>query len=370
VQEASSMFLHEVLRQAGVLGRKCRVLDLAAAPGGKSTLIASALSGTGMLVANETIRKRIGPLRHNLTKWGYANVMVTNHDPMDFSPALRGFFDVVCVDAPCSGEGLFRKAPRAAGEWSVARVAHCSARQKRILREAVQLLAPGGCLIYSTCTYNNRENDGNMEWMPGQGRLEPVSLTVPKEWGIVKTGFGYQFYPHRLKGEGFYIAVLKKNEGTERKRGRGRLPDGLSRLTKKEREQLRPWIARPEDFSFYKKPDNALVAVPREWESDFLEVARPLRRRSFGLPVGTFKGGQLVPAHELALSLHVNSGVPAIELDLEQALLFLKKQPFAPGGAQKGWHLVRYRGFSLGWAKLLGHRFNNYLPNEWRIRMA
>ena len=368
VQEASSMFMQEALQQTVNLGLPLKVLDLCAAPGGKSTLLASAISKDSFLLANEVIKKRIDSLKHNLTKWGNENVMISNHDSKDFSP-FKGFFDVVCVDAPCSGEGLFRKDPKAIKEWSLDHVAHCSARQRRILFAANKLVKEEGILIYSTCTYNEEENDKNVEWLTNLGGFENIKLSIKKEWGIVETEFGYQFFPHMVKGEGFYLAVLKKNFLPTGKKAKIKSINGLSLLSKNEVKSLEPWVTDAEHFMFYQRPNFEVVAVPKKLIDIYLNIASKIKRRSFGVTIGVLKNKKFIPSHALALSQLCNKNLPYIELSKEAALRYLKKENFPLNKDQKGWHLVKYEGLNLGWIKMLGHRFNNYLPNDWRIRM-
>ena len=209
VQEASSMFVAEAVRQTMDTSKPLRVLDLCAAPGGKTTTLAAELTENSFLMANEVIKSRIPALKENLLKWGFTNYVVTNHDPETMAE-LEGFFDVVLVDAPCSGEGLFRKDDEAAKEWSVQHVELCSARQKRILKAAAFLVAPNGVLVYSTCTYNAQENDENVAYITKITELERIDLSLPTEFGIQATQGGAQFYPHKLKGEGFYLAVFRQ----------------------------------------------------------------------------------------------------------------------------------------------------------------
>ena len=367
VQEASSMAIYQAVYQSIDLSKSQKVLDLCAAPGGKTTLLASVLSSNSFLLANEVIKSRIAPLRQNLAKWGTQNYMVSNHDPQDFSK-LTGFFDVVLVDAPCSGEGLFRKYPKAVKEWSLEQVGHCSARQKRILTEALELVKEGGVLIYSTCTYNEKENDQNIKWLLKQGFFEPLQLTLPQEWGILQTQFGYQFYPGWLKGEGFFMSVLKKHGSKPDRPNKKGIKNEWPYLPKKDLAVIEPWIENPQHFSFFLKPNNEIVAVPKELEEIFLMAASSLKRRSFGISIGTIKQNKLIPSHEFALSHIVHKNVKAIDLDLESAIRFLKKESFEMNATEKGWRIVQYQGHNLGWVKLVGSRFNNYLPNEWRIR--
>lgn len=367
VQEASSMAIYQALLQSVNLDERINVLDLCAAPGGKSTLLLSAISSNSFLLANEVIKSRIAPLKQNLTKWGHTNFMVSNHDPADFE-GLNGYFDVVLVDAPCSGEGLFRKDPKAMNEWSLVQVGVCSARQKRILNTAHKLVKSGGLLIYSTCTYNDFENDQNVEWLLSQGKFKLHPIEFPEEWRVEKTRFGYQFYPDRLKGEGFYLSVIKNISEPKPSIEMQKLKREWPYLSKNELKIVEPWIENSADFIFFQKPNLEIVAVSKVLEDVFLKVASNLNRRSFGLNIGQLKQSKLVPSHELALSLAVNKNLPFIELELDAALNFLRKENFEVKTNATGWHLVKYQGNNLGWVKLLGNRFNNYLPNEWRIK--
>src|SRR5688572_13773005 len=218
VQEASSMFLEQAITQAVDLTKPLRVLDLCAAPGGKSTHLLSLLNQESLLISNEVIRSRASILSENIQKWGHQNVIITNNDPEDFSK-LEGFFDVIVVDAPCSGEGLFRKDPDAMQEWSLANVDLCCKRQRRILADIWPALKTKGVLVYSTCTFNEQENEENLQWLQKQNDVEGVSLTIDKDWGIetVQVGKlkGYRCYPHKVKGEGFFLSAIRKNEPQE-----------------------------------------------------------------------------------------------------------------------------------------------------------
>jgi NOL1/NOP2/sun family putative RNA methylase len=409
VQEASSMFVAEALKQSINLDKTLNVLDLCAAPGGKTTLLAALLNDESLLLANEVIKSRVGVLKENITKWGAPNIVVTNHDSEDFAE-LEGFFDVILIDAPCSGEGLFRKDLQARQEWSPENVQTCTARQKRILANTVKLLAPNGVLLYSTCTYNEFENKENVEWLIQTTDLEQVILNIPSDWGITAYSYGYQFYPHKLRGEGFFISMLRKEsvlrerekvrEGEsvwESKRGReeesvggesvGESKKGRKAMRGKEREKekafknmlaatpkqvavITPWIEASERFDYFVKPNNEIVAVLKTQVEALLLLDKVLQRKGFGLEIGEIKGNDFIPAHALALSTIVSSKLQCIEVAKQEALLFLKKEDFAVETNQKGWAIVRHQGQNLGWVKLLGNRLNNYLPKEWRIRMA
>ncbi|GAB4002450.1 rRNA cytosine-C5-methyltransferase [Spirosoma daeguense] len=371
VQEASSMLLSEAIRQTVNLNRPLRVLDLCAAPGGKSTLLASMLSADSLLICNEVIRSRVSVLRENLDKWGYPNVVVTNHDPDDLEK-LAGFFDVVVVDAPCSGEGLFRKDPSAMDEWSEASVQLCSARQKRILTAAAPLLDKGGILIYSTCTYNDAENTDNVQFLNENGFLNR-QLNLPAEWNVVKkeTGdsIGYQCYPHRVRGEGFFISVFQKTDFTASVKVDARTFRSIRALRPRETASASKWLQSPNEFSFWEKPNGDVMALLKSLEKTFLFLDSTLRNKGFGLEIGQFKGQDFIPSHALALSTSVRQDLPGLELSREDALRYFKKENLTFADPVKGWLAVRYNGLNLGWVKGVGNRVNNYLPKDWRIRM-
>ncbi len=369
VQEASSMFLYAALRQTADFSRPLRALDLCAAPGGKSTLLADMLNPAGLLVANEVIRPRTAILRENLEKWGVPNLAVSGAEVEEYA-ALEDFFDVVVTDAPCSGEGLFRKDPDAVKEWSPANVELCWGRQRRILAAAVSALKPGGVLAYSTCTYNRAENEDNCAWLLHTFGLEPLPLEVPAAWNIEGGEGGYHFFPHRVRGEGFFIAVFRKKESTPRRQNGTGTFRQIKPLPKNLVPEAGRWLSPGMDLRFFQTPAGEVLALPAHLESDYLVLDKFLKAKWFGTPVGEFKGKDFVPSHALALSNLASPALPALDLGREQALLFLKKETFdLPAGAPRGWTLARYNGLNLGWMKVLPGRMNNYLPAERRIRM-
>lgn len=370
VQEASSMFVSEALRQTVDFAKPLIALDLCAAPGGKSTAILDLLSHDSLLVSNETIRTRTAPLRENLERWGNPNIAVTSAEVEAYAE-LKDCFDIVLADAPCSGEGLFRKDPDAMREWSLPHVEFCAGRQKRILAAAVQTLAPGGILLFSTCTYNAQENTENAAWLAENFDLEPVSLQIPTEWGIETQPIGYQFYPHKLQGEGFFIAVFRKKMAPAHKHS---LPTGFKSI-KPLGKTLSPiaqkWLHPHAHALFFLSPSDEVLALPANFEKWYLLLDKFLKTKWFGTPIGTFKGKDFVPNHALALSNWVSPNVPSLALSRDQALLFLKKETFdPPANAPIGWTLATFEGHNLGWMKVLPNRINNYLPQERRIRMS
>ncbi|HVY73781.1 MAG TPA: hypothetical protein VG890_03070 [Puia sp.] len=367
VQEASGMFLEQAMRQALDLSKPLRALDLCAAPGGKSTLIQSLISADSLLVSNEVIRTRVPALHQNLDKWGFGNGIVSNNDPAHFK-AIESFFDFIMIDAPCSGSGLFRRDNEAISEWSPENVKLCSQRQQRILADAWPALKKEGILIYSTCSYSPEENEDILDYLLQQFDCETVRLTIDPAWHIEETissaanGYGYRFYPDKLKGEGFFIAVLRKKDGTTGTAAAIReKPDYAN---KKEQEALRKYLPE-ESLAFIRIPDGIHAFSPNRI-SDLLLLKRHLYLKKAGVLAGQL-ADEWIPEHELALYVNLNRDIPAIELNREDALKYLRRDPFDAKDPVKGWQPVRFLGQNLGWVKVLTNRINNYYPKSWRI---
>lgn len=371
VQEASSMFLEQALQQTTDLSQPIKVLDLCAAPGGKSILIQSLISSESLLVSNELIKNRVTILAENITKWGAANVVVTNNDPVHLK-RLPNFFDAIVVDAPCSGSGLFRKDPNAINEWNEPHVEGCSLRQQRILTDALPSLKEGGTLIYSTCSYSTAENEAIADWLIETMQLESCQLAIDKNWGIVATeseklqAYGYRFYPDKIKGEGFFIAAFKKT-------GNGNIDDNKQlskkygeKLSKKEIEVVSPFLQNPAAHYFIQQGDEAF-AIPLQLENDVAIIQSNLYIKKAGIKLGQIMRTELIPDHQLALSSILNTSLPAVETDRETALQYLRRQEIKIDTPIKGWTLLTYNQLPLGWMKVLPNRINNYYPKEWRI---
>jgi 16S rRNA C967 or C1407 C5-methylase (RsmB/RsmF family)/NOL1/NOP2/fmu family ribosome biogenesis protein len=371
VQEASSMFILHILEQIVTQKTSINILDLCAAPGGKSTLIASWLNGQGLLVSNEVIKQRCYTLKYNLMKEGYANVVVTNNEVKDFA-SCGSFFDIILIDAPCSGEGMFRKDPASITHWSPDNVTHCAARQKNIISEIIPCLKSGGHLIYSTCTYNDHENMHNCDWMVKNFNVENVPISISGNWGItVKsslTAVGYQFYPHKVKGEGFFVSVFKLTEDRSTPKGIKNLPKHLRKLEKNELEITKNWI-HGDQMEFLKDITNTIHAFPSTEESKIWHLLHFLKLIYCGISVGMVNKNILIPDHSLALSHHLKPDFPEIGLDLNEAQKYLKKELFSIQCDQKSWLIAKYNGNGIGFLKNLGDRINNYLPNDYKILM-
>lgn len=368
VQEASSMFLAHVLRQILPSG-PLRALDLCAAPGGKSTLLASALPPDSLLVSNEVIRSRAAILKENMIKWGQSNVVVTNNDPADFQ-SLEGAFDLILVDAPCSGEGMFRKDPTAIREWSVDHLRLCSDRQKRILSDIWPSLRPGGLLVYSTCTFNRDENEGIVEWLTATH--EATSLAIEHAFSEITPSdaavYGYHFYPHKTRGEGLFMAVVQKQDGREFWLKKNKKQQQTKAVTLP--DELKPLVSRPEQYAFY-QTENVLGLLPAR-HADFIHyLGQHLRPLYQGCELAEMNNRKIKLLHPLALWQGLNQACCTVyPADRLTALNYLKKQDIpAPATGNSEWILITHRNIGLGWCKHIGHRLNNYYPKEWRIRM-
>jgi len=369
VQEASSMFLAHLFKNCVGDRTGLRVLDLCAAPGGKSTLIASLLDKESLLISNDVIRARATILEENMTRWGYMNSWVTSNDPRDFG-RLHGYFDVVVVDAPCSGSGLFRKDARALDEWSENNVQLCGERQQRILADVWPSLKEDGILIYATCSYSPQEDEEILDWLEENHAIVSLDIPINEEWGIVKVlspkGMaGYRFFPGKVKGEGFFIAAIQKKENAETlKYARFKTAHD-----KKIQEQA-GYLLNNEDVCVIKTDNEHFSAIRPGHEPDIQLLQKTVYFRKTGLLLGSPTAKDWLPAHDVALSIDANENLSGINLNREQALHFLKREDI--GGLEqieKGWLVVRYNGLGLGWVKSLGNRINNYLPKHWRIRM-
>ncbi len=382
VQEASSMFLEQALKQC-VPARPLTVLDLCAAPGGKSTHALGLLPPGSLLVANEVIRSRTQVLAENLTKWGSPSTVVTRNDPAGFA-ALPETFDILLADVPCSGEGMFRKDPAAIGEWSAENVALCSQRQRRILSDAWPCLKPGGLLVYSTCTYNTQENEDNVAWICRELGAEPVPLSVPDAWNITGSLAAgplpvYRFLPHRTRGEGFFLAVLRKAGDEAAASSLSPFPTGAPRkaaarqrtptLPPQAMRTVRGWVEDPDEYA-WNVTDRTVSAFPARHRALLDRLRQSLHIVQAGTDVAEAKGKDLLPLHGLAMSTALRrDAFPTVALDRNQAIAYLRKESVAlPADTPHGFLLLTYRHVPLGFAKNIGSRANNLYPAAWRIR--
>lgn len=362
VQEASSMFIEFILKQTIDFGKEIKALDLCGAPGGKSTLINSLLTDESLLVANETVKGRSDILVQNLVKWGRHNFVVTNSEPKAFSE-IPNYFDLIVVDAPCSGSGLFRKTPEAIKEWSMEHVESCSLRQQKILSDVLPSLKSGGVLVYSTCSFSEQENEMVVKKLLEEEAMELLRIKVPDDWGITDTGFGYRFYPYNTEGEGFFCAVLQKTWDDGRNLKKTKLQ--VQKVSENESKVLKEFVNLNENTGLYNT--NGLKIMNNNTLSFIQQVGSQVYFRSAGVNLGEIKQGKLIPNHALALFTGLRNEVEKLELDLKEALNYLKRENISIQNQSQGLKLITHQGFGLGWAKVLQNRINNYLPQNFTI---
>ena len=373
VQEASSQFVGRIVEACGGIGG-CRVLDLCAAPGGKTTLYAALAGPDGLVVANEVVRNRASVLADNVRKWGLGNVAVTVDDPSRIA-RLEGWFDLAAVDAPCSGEGMFRKSAEARAEWSESNVAMCAERQRTILREAWRSLRPGGLLLYSTCTFNFTENEGVLRdfsvW--AKGETEPVGqVPVEPGWGVVCGTEGdfrtFRFYPHRAEGEGFFAAAVRKRPAAAGRPFRPKAQrSALADADRRAERELSRWVTDSEAMRFAVAGDT-YYGYRRSQAEAVRMLSGVLTVICSGVEMGRIFKERLRPAHALALYAGLDRSAAAVcELPLDEALRYLRRGEVAACRFAEGLNLVTARGAALGFAKRIGGRCNNMYPNSLRI---
>lgn len=370
VQDSSSMFVGHAFRKflrdyPLPEGRPLRVLDLCAAPGGKTTDIAASLrlfcGDNFLLVANEVMKQRVSVLADNVAIWGDPNVIVTSDDPSAFS-ALGGFFDIIVADVPCSGEGMFRKDEEALRQWSVDNVALCESRQRRIVADVWPALLEGGLMVYSTCTFNRYENDLNVKWIAGElGACVLTDKDVCGAEGVFKTESGYSLIPGLVPGEGQYCAVLEKTSSSGRTAKKSR--NGKT-VTVKTYASL-----FDRDTVAWGRGD-LLIVLPETVYEDASFLAGYLHPVLSGCAAGTLKRDILVPSSDLALSyMYSKDSYPVVEVDRDTALAYLHRDVIVLADAGKGYNLLEYNALPLGFVKNLGPRCNNLHPQARRIRM-
>jgi 16S rRNA (cytosine1407-C5)-methyltransferase len=353
VQEASSMVVGTVvskLIEQHFLDEPILALDLCAAPGGKSTDIISQLRQGDLLLSNEVVQSRTQVLKENVIKWGYPNHLVSNNDPRDFQ-ALPGLFQIVVVDAPCSGEGMFRKDEVARTEWSPEHVDFCGARQERIVSDIWESIAEGGFLIYSTCTFNRRENERVLAHLSTQHDPREINLT---ELGLNTDQVINRFFPHQTRGEGFSFFIVQKTGSTRTKAIKERVK--RVRFDEFRLDRDGEYVAHQDYVLFQTHPDISNL------------FQKHLRLLKSGVQLGTYKKKKFIPSIELSLSISNQNFYPDLELSLDQAQAFLRCETFFIEAPQRGIYQVTFEGIPLGYINHLGNRFNNNYPTNWRIR--
>lgn len=359
-QEASSMAIAHIISTLGLDRAPISALDLCAAPGGKSTLLRSLLNPESFLLANEVVGSRVNLLEENLTKWGVPGYGISQSDPSKFGN-LPGLFDLMLVDAPCSGEGMFRKDPQALAHWSPANVEACALRQNRILDDVWPALCPGGTLIYSTCTFNLSENEHQVAAFMERTGAEAVHIVQDFPGVVISDTAGtaaFRFFPHRVQGEGFFVAVLRKG-------GSGRRAEPKARpLSTIANPGIAAHLSYPVDSR-----GNVFAARPEHLKLLGM-LAHELNLIVPGQPVGSYIQQKFKPGTGLALMAEGSRQAPDVALDLEEALKFLQREDVYKDGCGSGLVLVGFEGFVLGFAKAGNNRLVSQYPKHWRVRQG
>lgn len=382
VQEAASMIVDHIVRT--FINQPVRMLDLCAAPGGKSTALRAALPEGSVLFSNEPMRTRAQILSENLQKFGHEDVIVTNNYPRDYRKAGI-MFDAILADVPCSGEGMFRKDDGARAEWSQQNVDNCWQLQREIVSDIWKCLQPGGLLIYSTCTFNAHEDEENVEWIASELGADIIELPVEESWNITPAVVGNapvcRFLPGISRSEGLFVAVLRKHGESEtttlnasatnskpkkdRKNQRKQTAQGGKQQSADTMQALRT----PDNFTARRNGD-AIIAIPKRWADTYDAAASTLKIMHAGVTLGTEKGRDIIPDQSLAMSRQLNiDAYPQVELSYTEAINFLRKEAVTlPEGTPRGFVVVTYLGYPLGMEKNIGNRANNLYPTEWRIK--
>lgn len=371
VQEASSQFVGYLLKDDNLDGK--RVLDMCAAPGGKTTIYSTLVGREGLVVANDINRGRTLALADNVQRWGLGNVVVTCNEPSHIG-VFEHWFDVVAVDAPCSGEGMFRKMEEARTEWTPSSVDVCVARQKEILAEAWRTLRPGGKLLYSTCTFNDREDEGVVKWLMDEysEELEAVErVELDDKWGVVRSDIGvfqcFHFYPHRVQGEGFFVAVARKKETSIRRVVPKSRRKVFAQLQNRDVVEVSRWVDNPKQMTF-KLIGDMVYGYDNAVVDDVVSLSESLSVVYSGVAMGQIFKGKLKPEHPLALFVGCNdSVVPTVEVSLDDALDYLRRQDISASQFEEGINRVTYGGIAIGFIKRIGARCNNMYPKDLRI---
>ncbi len=330
-----------------------RVCDLCAAPGGKTTQIAGRMAGKGFLLCNEINSKRAKILSRNIERMGVANALVTNAHPKDLAEKYAGFFDRVLVDAPCSGEGMFRKEEAAVTDWSPETVAMCANRQQEILQSAAKLLKPGGRLVYSTCTFAPEENEQVIgKFLECHPEFSPQSVTAP--WFTPGENGTFRMWPHKLLGEGHFAAVLKKTAG-----------DGAEPAMEQPQKLPRQWLDFAKELQITLPAGKAvLFGTSLYWAPEEMPALGGVKVMRPGLELGEVKKDRFEPAHALALWLKTAANTADFPSEGNQIKAYMHGETVPCG--QKGWCLVTADGYSIGWGKGDGTVLKNHYPKGLR----
>lgn len=377
VQEAGSMFVDNVVRN--LIHQPVTMLDLCAAPGGKSTALRAALPEGSLLFSNEPMRTRAQILSENLQKFGHEDVVVTNNYPRDYRKS-RLMFDAILADVPCSGEGMFRKDDGAREEWSLQNVGNCWQLQREIVSDIWHCLRPGGLLIYSTCTFNAHEDEENVEWIASELGADFVEIPIEPEWNITPAVVGnapvYRFMPGISRSEGLFLAVLRKHDNGDnsynencsdkKKQKKAGKPN-----SKQQFANVNIPLTNAANFAI-RRTIERIYAIPSRWADVYDDAAKALKVIHAGVCLGTEKGKDVIPDQSVALSRIIDKDAyPHVELGYADAINYLRKEAATlPDDTPRGFVLITYKGTPIGFEKNIGNRANNLYPQEWRIKSS
>lgn len=381
VQEAGSMFVDNVVRN--LIHQPITILDLCAAPGGKSTALRAALPEGSLLFSNEPMRTRAQILSENLQKFGHEDVVVTNNYPRDYCKSHL-MFDAILADVPCSGEGMFRKDDGAREEWSLQNVENCWQLQREIVSDIWHCLRPGGLLIYSTCTFNAHEDEENVEWIASELGADFVEIPIEPEWNITPAVVGkapvYRFMPGISRSEGLFLAVLRKHDNGDnsynencsdkKKQKKDKKKAGKSN-SKQQLANVNIPLTNAADFAI-RRTTERIYAIPSRWADVYDDAAKALKVIHAGVCLGTEKGKDVIPDQSVALSRLIDKDAyPHVELGYADAINYLRKEAATlPDDTPRGFVLITYKGTPIGFEKNIGNRANNLYPQEWRIKSS
>jgi len=367
VQDASSMFITHVIKSLTQnYGHPVTYLDACAAPGGKTTAAIDSLPEGSLVVANEWDYRRAEILRENIIKWGYPATVVSRGDTRYYSK-MRETFDIIAADVPCSGEGMMRKDDEAVSQWSPALIEQCTTRQREIIGNLWPSLKQGGYLIYSTCTFNRDENEQMVDYLVDSLGAEPVAIDGSEKFDGILPGIAtqypcYRFMPHRIDGEGLFMAVVKKN---------GEIPTARRDKTRESKPAKLPfrlpdWI--PANIEM-KLIGDTLYGISPAWKTTVEKLMATGNVIMPGIEIATVKGRDLIPSQGLAMSTAFKRGTaPEVEVNRDLALDYLRRDTITlPEGTMRGHVLLTHNSHPLGWVKNLGNRANNLYPSPWRI---
>ena len=369
--DASCMFLGHAFKQLCAKEEKMRVLDLCSAPGGMSLILSSLMNNEQLLVSNESAKTKAAKLKENVIKWGAAHNYVMRQKPEQFQ-RIPGFFDVMLLNAPHSGEGLFRKSEKARENWSLDLVQERVAKQRKILSDSLLSLKVGGTLLYCVRSFNEQETIENINWLCKEKGMKCLPLKSDKAWNIenIKEGkaLGYQLWPHKTKGEGFFLSALTKVEGEEVDQGRYEIKKKTKPYSRKNTMRIKRYFGIPEGFMVHENGRKAITAVHENIMDDISALNGLFSSDYYGVELGMMAKEIFLPLHSLAVNGVVDSKMKMIPLTMGDAQKYLRRDSLEIDYDRPGWVRASYEEISLGWFKVQVRKLSNHYPIQWRLK--